>query len=352
MSIIFDKISDQFSKNLPFVCSRKPNEEKLVAYTCKDSTLHYDSSLESEGFVFAPFEFDINGSIIFLKRDCEVLEEEIDEHVIKKIENSLSVVYSDKNSHIDLVNKGIKAIENNHFKKVVLSRKEIVELSKLDLVSTFKRLLFQYKNAMVYVWFHPKVGLWMGATPERLITLEEKKFATMALAGTQKFQGNLDPIWGEKEKKEHQYVVDYIVSQIQNKENGIVLEDFKVSETYTARAGSLLHLKADITGRIQNSNLKSLVKTLHPTPAVCGLPKKAAKQFILENENYSRNYYTGFLGEINTTTKTELFVNLRCVEFVNQHAHIYVGGGVTLKSDSLKEWKETLAKTQTIKSIL
>jgi isochorismate synthase len=92
--------------------------------------------------------------------------------------------------------------------------------------------------------------------------------------------------------------------------------------------------------------------TLHPTPAVCGLPKAAAKDFILQNENYDRCYYTGFLGEINTNLKTELFVNLRCVEIIDTFAAIYVGGGITLDSNPEDEWLETSNKTNTIKSVL
>jgi isochorismate synthase len=98
--------------------------------------------------------------------------------------------------------------------------------------------------------------------------------------------------------------------------------------------------------------LKKLLDTLHPTPAVCGLPKESSKSFILANENYDRTYYTGFLGEINVDLETALYVNLRCVEIVGTTAIIYVGGGITLESIPENEWSETSNKTFTIKSIL
>jgi isochorismate synthase len=141
-------------------------------------------------------------------------------------------------------------------------------------------------------------------------------------------------------------------SQIKDQQNGIILKNFSVSDTYTIKAGSLLHLKADIKGEIDGFELKSLLSTLHPTPAVCGLPKEAAKSFILANENYDRRYYTGFLGEINVDSETELFVNLRCVEIDGAIANIYVGGGITEESKPEKEWLETCQKTNTIKSVL
>ena len=99
-------------------------------------------------------------------------------------------------------------------------------------------------------------------------------------------------------------------------------------------------------------DLKNLLNTLHPTPAVCGLPKEAAKFFILQNEKYDRTYYSGFLGEINDDFDTELFVNLRCAKIEKNVAQIYVGGGITKESNPEKEWSETHLKTNTIKSIL
>ncbi len=349
--MIFDKLSTFYAKKLPFVCFRKPNEQKVNGYFDANSNLKYSNSYTEEGFVFAPFD-DKDAAILFDKETCEIIEEPYKEEEKSTSENNIEIIASDKNEHIQLIEKGIEEIKKNQFKKVVLSRKEVVKISNLEIVKTFKKLLSHYGNAFVYVWYHPEIGLWMGATPERLVTLKNGQFKTMALASTQTYQGNMNPIWGEKEKKEHQYVVDYIVSQIKDKSNGIVLDTFYVSETYTAKAGNLLHLKADIQGKIDGFNLKNLLNTLHPTPAVCGLPKQKAKQFILENENYQRDFYTGFLGEMNMNSETELFVNLRCVEFLENSANIYVGGGITVDSNPEREWEETIAKAKTIKNVL
>jgi len=96
---------------------------------------------------------------------------------------------------------------------------------------------------------------------------------------------------------------------------------------------------------------------LHPTPAVCGLPKKITKDFILNNEGYNREYYSGFLGEINKDfvskeNNTDLFVNLRCMQITDNKAFIYVGGGITKDSIPENEWKETVNKSMTIKKVL
>ncbi|MEN8858119.1 MAG: chorismate-binding protein [Flavobacteriaceae bacterium] len=351
MSLLFNKITASYKDNLPFVCFNKPNSDTLKGYFEKTDALNFSGSFIEKGFVFAPFNNEYP-AVVFLNETSEILEETFIKNSQINSNKEHQIIFSDKQNHLNLVQKGINAIKNGAFKKVVLSRKEILKFSSLDIIQTFKRLLQKYDNAFVYVWFHPKVGLWMGATPERLVTLSNGTFHTMALASTQKFEGNMNPIWEEKEKNEHQYVVDYIVSQIKDQQNGIILKKFTVSDTYTVKAGNLLHLKADIKGEIGEFNLNNLLDTLHPTPAVCGLPKEAAKSFILSNENYNRTYYTGFLGEININSNTELFVNLRCVEIIDGKAVIYVGGGITKDSNAAKEWLETCNKSQTIKSVI
>lgn len=351
MSLIFSKIITSYKQNLPFVCFKKPNTSQLRAYFENDSSLRYSDSFEDSGFVFSPFD-DKTPTIIFLNDTCEVLDEKYESNPLRFSKKNNKKVLSDKESHLELVRKAINAIQNKEFVKVVLSRKETIQTKGIDLLDVFERLLQKYHNAFVYIWFHPKVGLWMGATPEKLMTLKKGEFHTVALAGTKNYNGFLDPVWGAKENKEHQYVIDYIVSRIKDQKNGLILKEFTISDTYTTRAGNLLHLKADIKGFIGDFNLKAFIYTLHPTPAVCGLPKESAKSFIIENENYKRTYYTGFLGEINIDSKTELFVNLRCVEIDGDNAFIYVGGGITNDSDPEKEWVETIYKTRTIKSVL
>src|SRR5690606_16197073 len=120
-------------------------------------------------------------------------------------------------------------------------------------------------------------------------------------------------------------------------------------------------------------NLKNLIAALHPTPAVCGLPKIEAREFILKNENYDREFYTGFLGEINMpqevrrssnrrnqenqayssiVPKTSLFVNLRCMKLTEDSVEIFVGGGITKESIPEAEWEETQNKAGTMKAVL
>jgi isochorismate synthase len=109
--------------------------------------------------------------------------------------------------------------------------------------------------------------------------------------------------------------------------------------------------------------LQQVINLLHPTPAVCGLPKEKSKAFILENENYDRSFYTGFLGELNSSFATDsvssnLFVNLRCMQIevasklTMTKAYLYMGCGITKDSIPEKEWTESVNKSMTMKKVL
>ena len=95
-----------------------------------------------------------------------------------------------------------------------------------------------------------------------------------------------------------------------------------------------------------------MLALLHPTSAVCGLPKEPALQFILENEGFDRSYYSGFLGPVNSATGTHLYVNLRCMELLEKEAILYAGAGITAESNPEKEWQETQHKMQTMRRVL
>lgn len=365
----FEALKTQYAKQLPFVVYSRPINSKIKCWLQKDDTIYKTDSFTETGFVFAPFDLG-EKSILFPKEACSFSEidiENLETDVLEPtiiIENELYKI-----QHIKLVLKGIKQIKEGELQKVVLSRCENKTLKDSNPISIFKRLFNRYKNAMVYCWFHPKVGLWIGATPELLFKIEGKQLTTISLAGTQADNRTSKTTWTNKEFEEQQIVTDYITTQIEP-----YTKQINVSDVDTVRAGSLLHLKTRITSLIkETSELKDIIRALHPTPAVCGFPKKNAKAFILKNENYKRDFYTGFLGELNikqaqtrntnrrnvennaysvVKTQSNFYVNLRCTQLVNNTAQIYVGGGITKDSNPEKEWEETVNKTQTIGSVL
>lgn len=364
----FKRIETQYEEQLPFVIYRKPNKLEVKGLLQNSNDLFFTSSFKEQGFVFAPFDDRADTVLMPLERSEQLVTRvTIGESRMSQYKDQLS--QNAKKQHTDLVEKAIKAIKSSNFKKVVLSRKETVNLQEASLIDIFKRLANTYPAAFVYCWYHPKVGLWLGATPETLVKIEGHRFSIMALAGTQVYNGTLDVKWDDKEIQEQRFVTDFVLESLKPS-----AESIKVSDTNTVKAGNLLHLKTMISAQLKaKSNLKEVLSAIHPTPAVCGYPKNPAKDFILENENYNRAFYTGFLGELNfettssprsgkrnienrayaiTKKSTQLYVNLRCMQLTGDEATIYIGGGITESSNPEKEWEETVAKSMIIKSIL
>jgi isochorismate synthase len=94
------------------------------------------------------------------------------------------------------------------------------------------------------------------------------------------------------------------------------------------------------------------LEALHPTPAVCGLPKQEAREFILAHEGYDRRYYTGFVGMLDLASATDLYVNLRCMQcHADGQVTLYAGGGILPSSQCGKEWEESRQKMKTMKEI-
>jgi isochorismate synthase len=364
----FEVLETQYANKLPFVVYSRPIDSLIKCWLQNDDKLHTTKAFSESGFVFAPFDIK-NQSMLLPEANCDHFAIDIEHLKVDAIENNSEDVSTDKNSHIHLVENGINNIKNGDLEKVVLSRIVQKEIQNLNPLDTFKRLFNTYKNAMVYCWYHPKVGLWIGATPELLFKVEGKQLTTISLAGTQPFKKAHEVSWTNKEIEEQQIVTDYITNQIEPYTNHI-----NVSDVDTVKAGNLLHLKTRIISRIESdASLKSIIEALHPTPAVCGFPKQIAKDFILRNESYNREFYTGFLGELNlkqsktrntnrrnvennayavVKTQSNFYVNLRCMQLKDNNALIYVGGGITKDSISENEWEETVNKTKTIGNVL
>lgn len=348
---ILQKIQYHYDQDLPFVAYKKPNELQVSVFFQQTKELFYTRNYTETGFVFAPFD-DKKNTILIPKNQSEFLQEQIDFEEVINNETLPVINKKDKEFHCKIVDNAIQNIVDNQFRKVVLSRKESVDLVDFNIIETFKRLVVNYSRAMVYIWFHPKVGLWLGATPETLVKINGNEFETMSLAGTKVDIGEEKVIWSDKEIDEQQVVTDYIADRLRS-----ICEEVFISEVETIKAGSLLHLKTKITGKLKGQSSK-LITLLHPTPAICGFPKEKTKDYILKIEQYEREFYTGFLGELNFKSsafkgqKSELFVNLRCMQIKNEKALIYVGGGITKDSNSEKEWEETVAKSKIMKSIL
>jgi isochorismate synthase len=240
-----------------------------------------------------------------------------------------------------------KVFNQGLLQKVILSA-VIREKKPRDFepVNFFHRLCEEYPDAFCYLLFHPNYGTWCGATPEVLIEKSDGKFHTVALAGTQATNPNQVYQWEEKEKEEQSLVSQHIRSILQ--ESGA--ENIEESEPYTAKAGHVVHLKTDFSFTF-SGDVEELLDRIHPTPAVAGLPVTESIDLITKAERHQRSLYTGFIG-ILAKAEAKVYVNLRCMQIGEDDVALYVGGGLTAKSNVESEWQETRLKAKTLLNLL
>ena len=329
--------------NLPFVLYRLPKNHVVKGIFQNNATTSIGSSFSGSGFVFAPFS--TNGRTLWLRPDTCICATQHQNTAPKISKEALEV---DGKAHRALVKKAVGAIKNGAFTKVVLSKPFTLAL-EIAPTLLFSKALALYPEAFCYLWFHPLTGIWLGASPELLAKTSNGYFYTTALAGTVAQTDKNRPNWTKKEFEEQELVTTYLKAALAK-----YLSEIEVTPLKSILAGKLWHLKTDISGRMENwDSLEAIIGAIHPTSAVCGLPKREAMAFILENEGYDRAYYTGYLGEIlGEHGEASIFVNLRCLHIAQGKVSIYVGGGITKDSDPQKEWDELLHKSGTMLALL
>jgi isochorismate synthase len=262
-----------------------------------------------------------------------------------------------KESFLALVEAGLEEIERGTFEKIVPSRTRTITLPpSFDIIQAFQKLCVSYPQALISFVSIPGVGTWLGASPEVLACVKEKRiFKTVALAGTLPYTQGTDlrsVAWTQKEIEEQALVERYVISCFKK----IRLREYDEHGPKTVVAGNLMHLKSDFTVDIQATNFPQLgsvmLDLLHPTSAVCGMPLQTSLDFLRTHESYDRSFYSGYLGPVNVHNNIEIFVNLRCMQVCGNEGVLYAGAGVTIDSIPEKEWAETEMKFNTLLNVI
>lgn len=368
----------------------KTTEKQLIIDLSGRATrMKVDLEEMPSGFVMSPFE----GESLFIKSDLhysfssdnqQVNEQTVEQEVFEKqyLPHSEEEIKVEKTIHrqpdfdtqeknfgrynemlfAEMVSNAITEIEKGVVQKVVLSRTKNVTLpDTFEVVEAFQKLCIAYPNAFVSLVYLPEYQcFWLGATPETLVSMDkEGKFRTMSLAGTQSAIGangeNLsigEIRWSHKEIEEQAFVSRYIIECFKK----IRLREYLESGPKTVQAGNLMHLRTDFVVDTKEVNFSQLgtvmLELLHPTSAVCGMPKVPALRIIAEQELHDRAFYSGFLGPVDMKEESHLFVNLRTMKIVGNEATFYAGCGITEDSNPVKEWYETEMKIETLMRVL
>jgi len=313
------------------------------------------------GFVIAPFDLtsDIPVTIEHLSpAQWSDFKKILNSDNVSKHKYPLPNNATSKKEHADIVGKIVKELDGDCRKKTVAA-KIICSNDKIDIKSSFTSLCLNFPESFIFLFYTPRSGAWLGASPEILLQSENGKLLTYALAGTRTAgtTGN----WDQKNILEQKIVKDYIIERF-----SLWNMKVKCSELKTRKAGNVEHILTEIQAMIpdkdyifstescyEDSSVStqrfiSFLSSFSPTPALCGMPKDESLERISRLERFCRGYYGGFCGPMISTGNFYFYVNLRSIRFNKDKWCMFVGGGITSRSTADAEWLETERKAEGI----
>lgn len=230
--------------------------------------------------------------------------------------------------------------------KVVLSRRMHMRSSRpFDPAAVMAALAARYADC--YRFSHAEIGLgvFLGATPERLVALRGGQVISEALAGTAWDAASLERLANDKNLREHRLVLNAIVRAL---EAPCSFQEIP-SRPSVRELRDLFHLRSVVKARAKPGvTLLQLVERLHPTPAVGGHPTRRAQEWLASHGETRSAWYSGATGWIGLDGDGDFAVALRCAWINGNEAELYAGAGIVAGSDPATELAETEAKFKAV----
>ena len=254
------------------------------------------------------------------------------------------------------VAQAITRIETTKVDKVVLAR-DLVATTSADIDA--RPILATLASEYPSTWTFAVDGL-VGATPELLLRLSRGMVTSRVLAGTIPKTGDdakdlalaASLARSSKDLEEHEYAVRSVAEALEP-----FCSSTNVPESpFVLHLANVMHLATDVTGALTESKQRvdafSLLKSLHPSAAVCGTPRNIAFDIIDEIEGMNRGRYAGPVGWIDASGDGELGIALRTGQITGREIRIYAGCGIVAGSNPEKELEESNAKMIPMRSAL
>ena len=244
-----------------------------------------------------------------------------------------------------LINEALEAFEKTPLKKVVLARTTSLlfkeSINPLDIINHLKSHAL---NSTLFAYIPCKDSAFIGCSPEIFYTRKDRNLTTAAVAGTRKRGLNeeedkslcLELLQGTKEREEFQHVIDFFEDALSK-----LCEHYeKTSDVTLRQTTTVQHLYHQFQAYLHPFTTdKTLIASLHPTPAVGGLPKDLALAFLKDKEPFHRGLYAAPLGWV-SQNQTDLIVAIRSSLVNHNQLILFAGVGVVKGSDPIKEWEE------------
>lgn len=347
-----------------------------MKFSSSESDLLWNDFTDSDWFI-PKFIFLKCGSQSYLTQQIDTKKNSLDE-AAEEAENALglsaqadkspsnkeNLVIEDSNigdenekaKWNNIVNQALEEIENSTIQKIVLSRRVELKLNKTPRISSLlSELIEKYPRCYTFA-FRSNDSTFFGATPEKLAKISNGLIEADALAGsisrgtTEAEDENLanELLSSKKNLAEQQAVVEFIVNSF----DGIAENIDYPEKPIIRKLENIQHLWTPIKAKMKTEKaIFSILKEIHPTPAICGVPWSAALTYIKEMENHTRGLFAGIVGWFNFESEGDFAVAIRSALLKNQSLYAFAGCGIVEGSDPDAEYEEAELKLKPILSL-
>jgi menaquinone-specific isochorismate synthase len=255
------------------------------------------------------------------------------------------------------VASALDSIQDRQFSKIVLAHAlDVFSPIPFKLIESLHRLRQHHPDCYIFSTSNGKGHTFLGASPERLISIQNQQLVTDALAGSAprgktksedaSFAQRL--LNSEKERREHQAVSEFIIQRLS--QLGLTPQR---SPLQLLQLANIQHLWTPIHAQLPHHiHPLEIVAQLHPTPAVAGVPTSVACEHIRRYETFDRSLYAAPLGWVDYQGNGEFIVGIRSALIEGDHARLYAGAGIVAGSDPHQELVEIQLKFQALLNAL
>ncbi|RHW52325.1 hypothetical protein DS831_03090 [Bombilactobacillus bombi] len=246
----------------------------------------------------------------------------------------------------------LQKIATGSLKKVVVGRFAVGNLTAVQPAAVWLQLRDSQPD-VYHILIQDQQTAFLSATPERLLATKKQHFQTAAVAGTIRRDSNpiidqqlqQDLLHDYKNLQEQDLVVQWIKTALQK----LHLQVSAPMTPQIIQTATVQHLYTSIQAD-GFANPAQVLAQLHPTPALGGLPKAAALNFLKNHESESRGMFGAPIGYLDANNQGEFAVGIRSCLLTPDQIRLFAGSGIINGSEINIETQETHNKLQAMLS--
>lgn len=254
----------------------------------------------------------------------------------------------------EMVGSALRRIRAGEAEKVVLARSVEAETDAAVGPAELALALWRENRGSYVFLFEPEPGHALaGAAPETIATLNGRAFRATAVAGSAGVGSDSVEAArlgqrlfnSAKDRAEHDFVVEDVVARLE----ALGCDVRRDVEPHILALAHIQHLETKIAAETAPGlSLLDALASLHPTPAVCGIPREVALGVLTESEMFDRGWYAGPVGWLDSEGRGVFVPALRSAALSAGRWRLFAGAGIVPGSDPAAEWEETEMKLRPV----